>query len=242
MTFRLPPYPYDRLDGLAKLAEAHPRRHGRLLHRDALRPAAACRGRGPGHARGPSAAIPHRPAARSCARRRRPGWQRRFGIGELPVTSLAACVGTKELVASVPHILRLRQPDRDTVLYPAISYPTYAMGAELAGCRAVAVPAAPGRTGGLDLEAIDPEDAARALVLWSNSPSNPTGGLGDLGCRGGLGQGAGRSGLLGRVLRRVHLGRPAALDARVRHRRRRGRALVVEAVQPGRRPGGFLRG
>ena len=62
------------------------------------------------------------------------------------------------------------------------------MGAELAGCRAVAVPAAPGRTGGLDLEAIDPEDAARALVLWSNSPSNPTGGLGDLGGRGGLGR------------------------------------------------------
>jgi len=41
---------------------------------------------------------------------------------------LAACVGTKELVASVPHLLRLRTPDRDTVLFPAVSYPTYAMG------------------------------------------------------------------------------------------------------------------
>ena len=41
-------------------------------------------------------------------------------------------MGTKELVASVPHVLRLRQPDRDTVLYPAVSYPTYAMGAALA--------------------------------------------------------------------------------------------------------------
>ena len=74
------------------------------------------------------------------------------------------------------------------MLYPAVSYPTYAMGAELAGCRAVAVPAAPGRPGGLDLEAIDPEDAGRALVLWSNSPSNPTGGLGDLGAEAAWGR------------------------------------------------------
>jgi aspartate/methionine/tyrosine aminotransferase len=82
----------------------------------------------------------------------------------------------------------LRRPDRDTVLYPSVSYPTYAMGAELAGCRAVPVPAAPGRTGGLDLAAIDPQDAERALVLWSNSPSNPTGGLGDLGAEAAWGR------------------------------------------------------
>jgi aspartate/methionine/tyrosine aminotransferase len=83
-------------------------------------------------------------------------------------------------VASVPHVLRLRQPERDTVLYPAVSYPTYAMGAALAGCRAVPVPPLPGRPGGLDLSTIAESDADRALVLWSNSPSNPTGGLGDL--------------------------------------------------------------
>ena len=79
-------------------------------------------------------------------------------------------------------------PIGDTELYPAVSYPTYAMGAELAGCRAVAVPAAPGRAGGLDLEAIDPEDVGRALVLWSNSPSNPSGGLGDLGAEAAWGR------------------------------------------------------
>jgi aspartate/methionine/tyrosine aminotransferase len=55
------------------------------------------------------------------------------------------------------------------------------MGAELAGCRAVPVAAPAGQAGGLDLAAVDPDDAARALLLWSNSPSNPTGGLGDLG-------------------------------------------------------------
>jgi aspartate/methionine/tyrosine aminotransferase len=106
---------------------------------------------------------------------------RRFGLADVPASSVAACVGTKELVASVPHLLRLRAPDKDTVLYPEVAYPTYAMGAELAGCRAVAVPPAPGRLGGLDLGAVDADDAARALLVWSNSPSNPTGGLGDLG-------------------------------------------------------------
>jgi len=36
------------------------------------------------------------------------------------------------------------------------------------------------KNGELDLTSISPEDAERALVLWSNSPSNPTGGLDDL--------------------------------------------------------------
>ena len=72
---------------------------------------------------------------------------RRFGLEDVPSSAVAACVGTKELVASVPHLLRLRSPDRDTVLYPAVSYPTYAMGAELAGCRAVPVPAPSGPVG-----------------------------------------------------------------------------------------------
>ena len=105
------------------------------------------------------------------------GWMnRRFGV-EVGPDDLAACVGTKEFVASLSGYLHLRSPDRDTVLYPAISYPTYAMGATLAGLRAVPVPLEKGQ---LDLSAIDPSDAARALVLWANSPANPTGYLDDL--------------------------------------------------------------
>jgi len=87
-------------------------------------------------------------------------------------------VGTKEFVASTAQYLRLRSPARDTVLAPAVAYPTYAMGAILAGCRAVPVAERP--TGGPDLDSIDEEDAARALVLWTNSPSNPSGLLTDL--------------------------------------------------------------
>jgi succinyldiaminopimelate transaminase len=187
MSFRLPPYPYDRLDGLAKLADAHP---GGMVDCSIGTPcdpparavveALATSGTERGY---PASAgsLQLREAASA--------WlERRFGLGAVPVGAVAACIGTKELVASVPHMLGLRAPGRDTVLYPAVSYPTYAMGAELAGCRPVPVPPVPGRAGGLDLDAIAPEDAARALVLWSNSPSNPTGALGDLGAEASWGR------------------------------------------------------
>jgi aspartate/methionine/tyrosine aminotransferase len=57
------------------------------------------------------------------------------------------------------------------VLYPAISYPTYEMGAVLAGCRAVPY---------TSLDEIEDADAQRALCVWVNSPANPTGELHDL--------------------------------------------------------------
>ncbi len=107
------------------------------------------------------------------------GWlQRRLGA-TLGTAHVAACVGTKEFVAGLPHWLRLRSPSRDTVLYPEVSYPSYAMGATLAGCRAVSVPT--DSQWRLDLEAIDPDDARRALCLWVNTPGNPAGGLDELG-------------------------------------------------------------
>jgi succinyldiaminopimelate transaminase len=106
-------------------------------------------------------------------------WAKETLGATLPLDAVAVCVGTKEFVAGVPHYLNLRSPGRDTVLYPAVSYPTYEMGARLAGLRAVAVPVDEGWR--LDLGAIHPDDAARALLLWVNSPGNPAGGLDDLG-------------------------------------------------------------
>ena len=103
------------------------------------------------------------------------------------------------------------------------------------------VPAAPGRLGGLDLDAIDAADAARALravvelaVEPDRRPGRPRRG-------GGLGAGARRPGVLRRVLRRVHLGRPAALGAPARRRRRGRRALALQALEPGRRARRVLR-
>ena len=103
---------------------------------------------------------------------------RRFGV-ELDPSMVFACVGAKEFVVSLPHWLHLRAPERDTVLYPALSYPSYEMGATLAGCRAVPVPVDDDWR--LDLAAIDQTDAVRALALWVNTPGNPTGQLEDLG-------------------------------------------------------------
>jgi succinyldiaminopimelate transaminase len=101
------------------------------------------------------------------------GWmERSFGLS-LDAAQVVSLIGTKELVASLPHLLRLRDPSRDTVLYPAVSYPTYAMGAQLGGCRAVPVPLGDGWH--LDLSAVSEEDAARALLLWVNEPGNPSG-------------------------------------------------------------------
>lgn len=99
------------------------------------------------------------------------GWMaRRLGVTVDPA-DVFACVGTKEFVATLPQWLKLRTPARDTVLYPAISYPTYEMGAILAGCRAVPY---------LSLDEVDAADADRALCVWVNSPANPSGDVHDL--------------------------------------------------------------
>lgn len=174
--FTPPAYPFDRLEPLETLASAHP---GGLVDLSVGTPcdppphavvaALSASGAERGYPAGVgSAALLD--AARSLL-------QRRFGVG-LERTQVAACIGTKELVAGLPHWLRLRSPERDTVLYPAISYPTYEMGARLARCRSVPVPARP--DGSLDLDAIAGDDASRALCLFVNSPSNPTGALDDL--------------------------------------------------------------
>jgi succinyldiaminopimelate transaminase len=185
--FELPPYPYDRLSSLATLAEAH---DGGMVDCSIGTP---CDPPLPAVIEALSSSNSERgypaSAGSPLLRQAAVAWlSRRFDLPLLAETSVTACVGTKELVASVPHVLRLRQPERDTVLYPAVSYPSYAMGSALAGCRAVAVPPRPGELGGLDLDAIAGDDAARALLLWSNSPSNPTGGLGDLGAEAAWGR------------------------------------------------------
>jgi succinyldiaminopimelate transaminase len=167
--FQLPPYPYDRLDrframadrlpdGCVDLSTGTPTDPPPAAALEALAASAAER------AYPPSIGTP---AFREAAA----AWlERRFGTVIDP-RQIAACVGTKELVAGMPQWLKLRTPDRDTVLYPEVSYPTYAMGASLAGCRAVPY----GR-----FEDIALDDARRAVCLWVNSPANPTGALVDL--------------------------------------------------------------
>ncbi len=101
-----------------------------------------------------------------------------LGVQVDPATQVAATIGSKEFVAGLPHWLRLRNPAKDTVLYPAISYPSYAMGATLANARAVPVPV--DQNWSPQLDQISDSDAQRALLLWMNTPGNPAGGLDDL--------------------------------------------------------------
>ena len=172
-----PPYPYDRLDRLAPFAAAF---EGGVVDLSIGTPCdppiasviAALSTSNAERGYPPSIGTD---ALRAAIR----SWlDRRFGL-DVPLSQVAACVGTKELVATTPQYLHLRTPSKDTVLYPAVAYPTYEMGATLAGCRGVPVPCR--ADGALDFEAISADDAGRALMLWVNSPSNPTGALTDLG-------------------------------------------------------------
>src|SRR4051812_9208477 len=165
-----PPYPYDRLSEISALANRH---EGGAIDLSIGTPcdpppAAVLAALSAGDAaRGYPPSIGTKALREAAAR-----WiQRRLGAAVDPETQLAACVGTKEFVASLPQYLKLRTPDRDTILYPAISYPTYEMGATLAGLRAVPY---------LQLADIAEADAERALAVWVNSPANPTGELSDL--------------------------------------------------------------
>jgi aspartate/methionine/tyrosine aminotransferase len=175
--FEVPPYPYDRLIELHQAAVTAGHEVVDLSIGTPCDPPpevalAALRGGDRLESYPPSIGTPD---ARSAAA----GWmQRRFAVSADPDTELALCVGTKELVAGLPHLLRLRRPDRSVVLYPAVSYPTYAMGATLAGCRPVAVPL--DHNGSMQLDRVAPADVADALCLWVNVPGNPTGAIEDL--------------------------------------------------------------
>ncbi|HEX2118093.1 MAG TPA: succinyldiaminopimelate transaminase [Acidimicrobiales bacterium] len=177
MGFTPPPYPYDRLDDAKKAASAH---QGGLVDLSIGTPfdpppadVVAALGTS-GSERGYPPSIGSRRLREAAV-----DWMaRRFGV-EVAVEGVAACVGTKELVANVAGWLRLRTPDRDTVLYPSIAYPTYEMGAILAGCRAVPFG---------DLSGVPEDDARRALCLWVNSPANPTGALTNLGAAAAWGR------------------------------------------------------
>jgi succinyldiaminopimelate transaminase len=179
-----PPYPYDRLDRIATIAAGH---HGGSVDLSIGTPcdpppSFVVEALGTSNAeRGYPPSIGTEGLRQAIGR-----WiGRRFDVA-VPMPQIAACVGTKEFVASTPQFLRLRRPSRDTVLFPGVAYPTYEMGAVLAGCRPVAVRCHP--DGSIDLDSITADDAGRALMLWVNSPSNPTGALSDLGAAAAWGR------------------------------------------------------
>ncbi len=86
---------------------------------------------------------------------------RRFGVTGLDAGAVLPVIGSKELIASLPTHLGLGVGD--LVVYPELAYPTYEVGARLAGARTRATDA---------LTSVGPE---RVSLVWVNSPSNPTG-------------------------------------------------------------------
>lgn len=94
-------------------------------------------------------------------RRAAAGWlARRFQVDTEP-DHILSLIGTKEFVAWLPTMLGLG--GGDTVVVPQLAYPTYAIGARIAGCRA------------LPADSLLQLGPARPSLLWVNSPANPTG-------------------------------------------------------------------
>lgn len=86
---------------------------------------------------------------------------RRHGVTGLPTDAVLPTLGSKEFVAGLPSMLELGAGD--LVVVPSLAYPTYAVGAQLAGAELL-------RADGT--VAVGPR---RPALLWLGSPSNPTG-------------------------------------------------------------------
>ena len=89
---------------------------------------------------------------------------RRRGVTNVDPASVLPTVGSKELVGLLPSLLELGQGD--VVVHPAVAYPTYDVGARLAGATPMA---ADGVT--------DWKGNGAVKLVWVNSPSNPTGAV-----------------------------------------------------------------
>ncbi|QNQ89987.1 succinyldiaminopimelate transaminase [Corynebacterium poyangense] len=86
---------------------------------------------------------------------------RRYGISGVAESAILPVIGTKEAIAWLPTLLGLGAGD--TVVIPELAYPTYEVGALLAGCQVRRTDA---------LFNLGPETPS---LVFINSPSNPTG-------------------------------------------------------------------
>ncbi|NEE00525.1 succinyldiaminopimelate transaminase [Phytoactinopolyspora halotolerans] len=159
----LPAFPWDSLvpyrerahahpDGLVDLSVGTPVDPTPQVAREALAAAADA----PGYPTTQGTAAVRAAAA---------GWlRRRFGIGTVdPDGGVLPSIGSKELVAWLPTLLGLGAGD--VVVHPELAYPTYDIGARLAGARPVAADSS---------VALGPE---RPALVWLNSPANPHGAV-----------------------------------------------------------------
>jgi succinyldiaminopimelate transaminase len=161
LTGALPDFPWDTLLPHAERARAHPDGIVDLsvgtpvdptptLVSDALSAASDAPGYPTTHGT---------PALREAVSR---WFARSRGVPGLDPTAVLPTMGSKELVAWLPSLLGLGAGD--VVVHPEVAYPTYDVGARLAG--AAPLPAD-------DVAVWAGRDDVR--LVWLNSPSNPTG-------------------------------------------------------------------
>lgn len=86
---------------------------------------------------------------------------RRFGITGLTEAAVLPVIGSKELIAWLPTLLGLGPAD--VIVVPELAYPTYDVGARLAGATVLRADS---------LTQLGPQSPA---LVYLNSPSNPTG-------------------------------------------------------------------
>lgn len=161
----LPDYPWEAMAPYAAKAAQHPGGAVNLsigtpvdptpaLIQDALKAAADA----PGYP-----TVHGTPALREAIA----GWfDRRRGVAGLDPRNVMPTVGSKELVAWLPLLLGLKPGD--VVVRPKVAYPTYDIGATLAGVTSVATD---------NLDELDDSTRARVRLIWVNSPGNPTGSV-----------------------------------------------------------------
>ncbi|MFD0045187.1 succinyldiaminopimelate transaminase [Pseudarthrobacter scleromae] len=161
----LPDYPWEAMAPYAAKAAQHPGGAVNLsigtpvdptpaLIQDALKAAADA----PGYP-----TVHGTPALREAIA----GWfERRRGVAGLDPRNVMPTVGSKELVAWLPLLLGLKPGD--VVVRPKVAYPTYDIGATLAGVTSVATD---------NLGELDDATRARVRLIWVNSPGNPTGSV-----------------------------------------------------------------
>ncbi len=163
---RLPGYPWDELAPLREKAGAFPGGAVDLsigTPVDPVPPVIA-------QALSAGASAPGYPRTAGTAQLRSAaaGWLERCHGVRVDPDCVLPVIGTKEFIAWLPIMLGLGPAD--TVIYPSLAYPTYDIGARLAGAAPVAAdippdPSAPGTLGA----------PGAPGLLWVNSPSNPTG-------------------------------------------------------------------
>jgi succinyldiaminopimelate transaminase len=178
---QLPDYPWDAMRPYAEIARRHPDGIVDLsigspvdptpaLVREALASATDA------HSYPQTAGTP---ALREAVSR---WFARRRGVPDVRDDEVLPTIGSKELVAWLPFMLGLGEAD--VVVHPRAAYPTYAVGAAIAGAVAVAS----------DDPAEWPENTR---LVWLNSPGNPDGAVLDVA---GLARAVARARELGAVV------------------------------------------